>query len=29
LLKGNEFKPKPEPKAPVRWKRPQGYKNDN
>ncbi|MHA7842394.1 MAG: S41 family peptidase [Winogradskyella sp.] len=29
LLKGNEFEPKPEPKAPVRWKRPQGYKNDN
>lgn len=29
LLKGNEFELKPEPKAPVRWKRPQGYKNDN
>jgi tricorn protease len=29
LLNGNEFEPKPEPKAPVRWKRPQGYKNDN
>lgn len=29
LLKGNEFEPKAEPKAPVRWKRPQGYKNDN
>jgi tricorn protease len=29
LLKGNEFKMKPEPKAPVRWKRPEGYKSDN
>jgi tricorn protease len=29
LLKGNEFQLKPEPKAPVRWKRPEGYKNDN
>lgn len=29
LLKGNEFELKPEPKAPVRWKRPKGYKSDN
>lgn len=29
LLKGNEFKLMPEPKAPVRWKRPSGYKSDN
>lgn len=29
LLNGNEFEPKPEPKAPVRWKRPKGYKSDN
>jgi tricorn protease len=29
LLKGNEFKLKPEPKAPVRSKRPKGYKKDN
>ncbi|WP_439152051.1 S41 family peptidase [Winogradskyella sp.] len=29
LLKGNEFQLQPEPKAPVRWKRPQGYKSDN
>jgi tricorn protease len=29
LLQGNTFKMKPEPKAPVRWKRPKGYKNDN
>jgi len=29
LLKGNEFQMKPEPKAPVRWKRPAGYKSDN
>ncbi|NNE31252.1 MAG: protease [Winogradskyella sp.] len=29
LLQGNEFKIKPEPKAPVRWKRPEGYKSDN
>ena len=28
LLKTQEFKMKPEPKAPVRWKRPKGYKND-
>lgn len=28
LLKGNEFKLKPEPKAPIRSKRPKGYKND-
>lgn len=26
-LKGNEFKLKPEPEAPVRWKRPEGFKN--
>jgi tricorn protease len=29
LLKGNEFKLKPEPKAPIRSKRPKGYKQDN
>ncbi|MHB0754201.1 S41 family peptidase [Polaribacter sp. M15] len=29
LLKGNEFKMKPEPKAPIRSKRPKGYKSDN
>jgi tricorn protease len=29
LLKDNEFQLKPEPKAPVRWKRPKGYKSDN
>ena len=29
LLKTEEFFMKPEPKAPVRWKRPKGYKNDN
>jgi tricorn protease len=29
LLEGNEFELKPEPKAPVRWKRPAGYKTDN
>lgn len=29
LLKNNEFKLQPEPKAPVRWKRPEGYKSDN
>ncbi|APY06926.1 protease [Winogradskyella sp. J14-2] len=29
LLKGNEFQLQPEPKAPVRWKRPNGYKSDN
>lgn len=29
LLKGNEFQLQPEPKAPVRWKRPEGYKSDN
>jgi len=29
LLKNNEFELKPEPKAPVRWKRPEGYKSDN
>lgn len=28
LLKIQEFKIKPEPKAPIRWKRPKGYKND-
>ena len=26
MLKTQEFKPKTEPKAPVRWKRPDGYK---
>ena len=29
LLENNEFELKPEPKAPVRWKRPKGYKSDN
>jgi len=29
LLKNNEFQLQPEPKAPVRWKRPEGYKSDN
>ncbi|MBL4605132.1 MAG: PDZ domain-containing protein, partial [Flavobacteriaceae bacterium] len=29
LLKGNEFKLKPEPKAPIRSKRAKGYENDN
>ncbi|OBX25765.1 tricorn protease [Gelidibacter algens] len=29
LLETQEFKMKPEPKAPVRWKRPEGYKNEN
>ncbi|WP_178984878.1 S41 family peptidase [Winogradskyella helgolandensis] len=29
LLKNNEFELKPEPKAPVRWKRPEGYNSDN
>jgi tricorn protease len=29
LLKAQEFKIKKEPKAPIRWKRPKGYKNDN
>lgn len=29
LLKTEEFFMKPEPKAPIRWKRPNGYKNDN
>ncbi|MEQ9166323.1 MAG: S41 family peptidase, partial [Fulvivirga sp.] len=29
LLETEEFKMKPEPKAPVRWKRPEGYDNDN
>ncbi|MEQ8477905.1 PDZ domain-containing protein [Fulvivirga sp.] len=29
LLETQEFKMKPEPKAPVRWKRPEGYDNDN
>lgn len=29
LLKNNEFQLQPEPKAPVRWKRPKGYKSDN
>lgn len=28
LLKGNEFKMKPEPKAPIRSKRPKGFKKD-
>ena len=25
LLKGNEFQLKPEPAAPIRWKRPDGF----
>ena len=29
LLKNNEFQLKSEPKAPIRWKRPEGYKKDN
>lgn len=29
LLPNEEFKMKPEPPAPVRWKRPEGYDNDN
>jgi tricorn protease len=29
LLKGNEFILKPEPKAPIRSKRPKGYQKDN
>ena len=29
LLPAEEFKAKPEPKAPVRWKRPDGYQKDN
>ena len=29
LLETNEFELQPEPKAPVRWKRPAGYKSDN
>ena len=29
LLETQEFKIKPEPKAPIRWKRPEGYDNDN
>ena len=29
LLKTQEFKLQPEPEAPVRWKRPAGYQNDN
>ncbi|BAO54184.1 S41 family peptidase [Nonlabens marinus] len=29
LLKTQEFKYQPEPEAPVRWKRPDGYQNDN
>ncbi|RZN82090.1 MAG: protease, partial [Winogradskyella sp.] len=28
LLRDNEFQLKPEPKAPIRWKRPEGYKSD-
>jgi tricorn protease len=28
MLEGNEFELKPEPPAPIRWKRPEGYKND-
>ena len=28
-LKNNEFQLKPEPAAPIRSKRPKGYKNDN
>jgi tricorn protease len=26
LLKGNEFQLKPEPAAPIRWKRPEGFR---
>lgn len=29
LLETQEFEMKPEPKAPVRWKRPAGYENEN
>jgi tricorn protease len=29
MLKTNTFELKPEPAAPIRWKRPEGYKNDN
>ncbi|MBO3116434.1 PDZ domain-containing protein [Winogradskyella sp. DF17] len=29
MLKSNEFEMKPEPAPPIRWKRPEGYKNDN
>ncbi len=29
LLKTQEFQMQPEPKAPVRWKRPEGYKTEN
>ncbi|MCC1484207.1 S41 family peptidase [Winogradskyella immobilis] len=29
LLETQEFKLKPEPKAPIRWKRPKDYKSDN
>ncbi|TCK69142.1 tricorn protease [Winogradskyella wandonensis] len=29
LLKTEEFQLKPEPAPPIRWKRPEGYKNDN
>ncbi|NNE02113.1 MAG: hypothetical protein HKN52_03020, partial [Eudoraea sp.] len=29
LLKIEEFQIKPEPAAPVRWKRPEGYQNSN
>ena len=29
LLETQEFEMKPEPKAPVRWKRPEGYKTEN
>ncbi len=29
MLETQEFKMKPEPKAPVRWKRPEGYKTNN
>jgi tricorn protease len=28
LLETEEFKMKPEPEAPVRWKRPEGYDKD-
>ena len=28
LLKINAFKMKPEPAGPIRWKRPDGYKNE-
>jgi tricorn protease len=29
LLKNNEFQLQPEPAPPIRWKRPEGYNNDN